>query len=279
MRALGKVVAIVGLLGGVLGVAWTLLSPGATRDADFDVRKEKSEPSAEVVASGQCVVPMCTDVDLGDRYLRYYAADIVRKPTTYIPKGACGCEKIQVVQLRNSTVPMSILNPPGHNGAQLGVWIAPTKCAAAVQSARASRETAYERFVRLRDEYEPVPEFRWRSDSFDGFEVFRSRQAYAHGHRKYVFVPKSNSISFGGETQSVAFETANNISDPATVEDEEKFEESLHVGTDVRISECVEARDLFPASNSSPSNIWKSKLEDSVALIVTTRLFLKGEAQ
>lgn len=279
MRYLTLKLVVGGVVGAALGLAWALLPSEATRDTGLHVREKYSEPSAEVVASGQCVVPTCTDVDLGDSYLRYYAAGIVRKPTTYIPKGACRCEKTQVVQLGNSTVPISILNPPGHNGAQLGVWIAPIKCAAAVKSARANRETTYERFIRLRDDYEPVPVFRWKGDSFDGFDVFQSKQAYAHGRRKYVFVPKSNSISFGGNTQLIAFETPNGFFDVSTASDEEKSSESLRVGTDVRISECVEARDIFPVSNLSPSNIWKSRLEDSIALVVETRLFSKGEAQ
>ncbi|MGV8996984.1 MAG: hypothetical protein ACOH12_08565 [Parvibaculaceae bacterium] len=266
--------AVGGFVGGILGLAWMVLPSDAPRDVGAHVRKKYSEPSTAVVSSGQCVVPVCTDVDLGDSYLRYYSGGIAREPLEYVPKGECACEHIQVVQTVNSEISLRFYPEKGSKATALGLSVAPIKCAESVSAARASRETTYEKFTRLRDAYDLVQGFRWRDDSFSTFDVYREKQTYALGLRRYMFVPKSGAIFVGDHQYPVAFETPYGLFDKPSNEREEKSNLKLSIGVEVRTSECVKIEGLF-SSTKAFSGGWMETLENGVSTIVTTRLFHK----
>src|SRR5687768_4525549 len=56
--------------------------------------REPVEPAPEMVQSGQCRVPVCTDFDFGDHAFRVYAPE---RPQLlrFIPKGACQCATVR----------------------------------------------------------------------------------------------------------------------------------------------------------------------------------------
>lgn len=274
MRALGKAAIVFGIVGGVLGVAWMQLPPGATRrDTGFHAFEKYPEPSAEIVASGQCVVPVCTDVDLGDRRVRFYAAGITRSHLTYIPRGACHCEAINRVKLPNRSLPMDF-EATGERKAY-GASLVQVECASKTlpNRARPPSESSYEKFHRLIHEYKEVSDFRFRDESYSRYRVFEHQEEQDRPMKRYYFLPKSGQIEVDGRVQPIAFA----VELDADLARAQKIETptrqiGLSAYSVVRISECVTLSKRFAVSRAESSQ-WMAQLSLAVDTITRTRIF------
>lgn len=275
MRALGKAAIVLGIVSGMLGVVWTQLPPGATRrDAGFHAFEKYPEPSAEVVASGQCVVPICTDVDLGDRYFRFYSEGVARKPLEFIPKGSCSCQQVKVIQATNSDILVNFYQSGDANAQVRGMGVSPLKCAQSVSVARPVSETTYEKFQRRRLSYELQNDFEWHADKFSQFEVYKEKEPYALGLRRYVFVPKSGEVAIDSEKYPVAFETTYGLFDSPKNEREVKSNSELNISASIRASQCLKLWWLGNFKEKS-SDMWVKNFSKGADVLITTRIFRK----
>jgi hypothetical protein len=223
------------------------------------------EPTPDVIRSGTCRIPVCTSIDFGDYFFRYYAPDrsiLIR----FIPKGACQCGSIHSGNANfNGTVVLSVETPDGrtmHSVSVLRIW------PSGHPRARPER-TTYEEFLSEEKYLDELSDFHWKDDHFSAFRVFRARQIYALGARRYSFVPKAAQFHFRGESQPIVFTTP-----LARRLDDEAFEaDGPKVAAQVRLSETVQFFQFF-VPRLIPSDGWIAAMERTAEMI-DTRLMPK----
>lgn len=223
------------------------------------------EPTQEVIQSGQCQVPVCADIDLGNYSFRYYAPDRTTR-IRFIPKGACQCQKIRRINTYNSSsFKMEVETRDGK--------LAPNVSALRVfppdhPRANSANITTWDRYSRTKAEFEEISDFQFDGDSFSSFRVFRSRYSRADAVHDYFFVPRSVEFNFPGRTQPIAFNIP--FGHPRYSKDGKV---SLTVNGDVKLAEGVHFFQFFyPRLN--PSDEWVASMERS-AEVIDARLFPK----
>jgi hypothetical protein len=167
--------------------------------------REPVEPAPDIVKSGQCRVPVCTDFDFGDHAFRVYAP--ARPPLLrFIPKGACRCASVRRDTVKDK-FEIDVETADGTQRPNVGlVRVPPAGESDADRASReADRETTHERFVREAAGFKEAP-FTWNEDSFAAFRVYqRLRPAARPAITDLYFVPRDNTLRVRGQPQPVAF--------------------------------------------------------------------------
>jgi hypothetical protein len=221
------------------------------------------EPTKEVIQSGLCEVPVCAEVDFGDYYFRYYAADRAAR-VRHISKGTCECKKIRRidgdhivlgVETRDGKFAPNVsvlrIYPPGH----------PRK--------NSANMTTWEEYSRSVNDFDEISDFQFDGDSFPSFRVFRSRRPRGEAHM-YFFVPKSAQFNFLGHKQPIAFNIP--LGHPH-YDNTGKLWST--VGSQVELASSVHFFQFF-SPHLVPSDDWITSMERS-AEVIDARLFPKSK--
>ena len=218
------------------------------------------EPTREVIRSGVCRVPVCTEFDLGNSSFRFYAPDRTSTIRS-IPKGACSCEKIRRLQGRH--INFDLETEDGSIVAGVNVL---RGSPAESPRAKAVNATTWEEYDRAKGDFDEVSGFHWKADHFSSFQVFRSRYSRRET-RDYFLVPRLNEFRAGGQRQSIAFTSAFGF--PVGEGGTARF----RVFAQVRLASGVLMFQFF-SPQLVPSGDWVTSMERS-AEFVEQRLFAK----
>jgi hypothetical protein len=227
--------------------------------------RDPQEPSAEVAASGKCEVPVCTDIDFGDHFFRYYAPGRVIR-LSYIPKGACKCGTVRNGNKDfNGSIVATVMTSDGK--------LFPNVSVARLRDggdARAENWTSWERYLRIRDELVPVSGFKWRDDDFSTFQVLAPR-VQPLGRQLLHFVPVERQFRFRGEAQPIVFDTPLGY----RIVDAESEKDGPRVVARVRLTNTIHLFE-FLIPRLVHSSEWIASME-KVSEAIDMRLFRKGE--
>ncbi len=216
------------------------------------------EPTPDVIASGQCQVPTCYQLDLKEVKFRIYSANraILYR---HIPKGACACTAIKddpdFVGLSAS---MAFETKDGARIGNVAIGRAKDKSDINLQ-------TTYERFLSEQDKFEEVSDFRYRDFDFSDYRIYRERKARALDNRRYYFIPKKPQYLVRGSQMEIAFNTPLGRLPGDTRE--------LTVAANLRLSDGIYFFQFLNPRLTAPAQ-WPATVEKTVGLI-ETRLFPK----
>ena len=164
--------------------------------------RDPEEPGADVIASGKCEVPVCTDVDFGDHLFRYYTHGRAIR-LNFIPKGTCKCVAIRSGDKGfNGQIVAAVTTSDGK--------IFPNVSVLRIQKGENSKidnRTSWERFQAVRNELVEFPDLRWDDDDFSSFKISAHPRIYPGNSRQLYFVPTQHKFELKGETQPIVFYT------------------------------------------------------------------------
>jgi hypothetical protein len=160
---------------------------------------EPVEPAPDVVRSGQCRVPVCTDFDLGDHSFRFYAAERT-ETIKFIPRGACQCTSVRQGAF-NDQLDLTVETADRAQMPNVGVLrVRPRDDPQALPD----RETTHERFQREGAGFKEGP-FAWRDDDFAAFRVLQKPRPAARPAITDLYVLPREPFRLRGAIQPVAF--------------------------------------------------------------------------
>jgi hypothetical protein len=217
---------------------------------------EPVEPAPEVVRSGTCRVPVCTDFDLGDRSFRFYAHERT-ETITFIPKGACQCASVRQGTFKDQ-LDLSVETADRAMMPNVGVLrVRPPDDPQALPE----RETTHERFEREAGSFKEGP-FAWRDDDFAAFRVFQKPRPTARpAITDLYFVPREP-FRLRGVPQPVAFRNPLG----SALESADYAKEGPLVSARVRLTPTVHVFQFF-TPQVMPSRQWVKALERTVEAI------------
>lgn len=219
------------------------------------------EPTYEVIQSGHCQVPVCTDIDFGAHNFRYYAPDRTIR-IRFIPKGACECQKTR--RISTDYIRLSVETPDGKTAPNVSVL---RTYPPGHPRAKSAEVTTWKQYTRIENDFEEISDFKLDGDTFPSFRVFRSR--YSRGAiRDYFFAPRSAEFSVRGQKQRIAFTFP--FGHPIYGKDGKI---RSRVVAQVQLATGIHFFQFF-TPRLSPSDDWVASMERS-AEVIDARLFPK----
>ena len=219
---------------------------------------EPVEPAPEVVRSGKCRVPVCTDFDLGDHSFRVYAADRT-EAINFIPKGACQCTSVRQGTFKDQ-LDLSVETADRAMMPNVGVLrVRPPDDPQALPE----RETTHERFQREAGSFKEGP-YAWRDDDFAAFRVFQKPRAGARPAINHLYLIPRESHRQRGAPHPNAFR--NPLGSALESADYAKIGPLMSAR--LRLTPTVHVFQFFTPS-VMPSRQWTKALERTVEAIDT----------
>lgn len=253
--------------------------------------QESKEPSYEVINSGTCIVPVCTDIEFGNYFFRLYAPDYayptVRKIIHDIPKGACTCQKIET-QKRHYTqgIGLGVEKRDLARNYRVSIGLDRSLYEGDVDKAVKSRNRTYKTTFEILQErltmtgiweIQKTSDFlpEWKPD-FRNFTIYQSRYAGPQNTHNYFFHPNHQTLVIDGESQDVAFDT--HFKFPREIKRSDGVDVGrlyLEVFSTVRMHQDVFVNRAFYAATAKPDT-WIQEWQDSVR-VIDDRLRLKSQ--
>jgi hypothetical protein len=166
--------------------------------------REKGEVAGEVIASGHCEVPVCTDFDFGDFIFRFYAPN--RAPSIRpVPPGACTCKSVVSGEGFNGSLGFTVETADGRKISN--VHLARNYSPSEPRGRHlAPIRSILDEFVSEKSNFEPVPDFSRNGVRFAEYEAWGQIKIPPKLERRYYFLPKPPVFVHGfGREHAIAF--------------------------------------------------------------------------